>query len=419
MSHSSNRRFEIALEGAKALLVLAGYLPYAWFSPHIFMQGWRWVIVGVGLYLSLSMAARNLTRLSKLPLWGLTLWAAFDFGLWFISQKLGYWSSPITFPGILLCADVTTIGWKYRRGLVHWAPTAVLISLGPMLDPAFGTLPLRPGGEMFVKDYLMSQGMAPFAVYAFVRMAGHLREERERVARAYAETERAHRVAELANEQLREYARQVEDVAMLRERTRISREVHDTVAHAFTGVLVQLDAVKMLIDRSPQRAQETLDRVATHVSSSLSDIRRAVHALRPTELDRQQGLPALRELTRKFEMTTQVKTELTVAGVPAELPSAHELCLYRTMQEGLTNAFRHGHARHVRVALAYTPARVNLVITDDGQAAPTAKPGVGLVGIRERAEVLNGQVTAGPQPEGGYRLELLLPLTNEEGAPVA
>jgi signal transduction histidine kinase len=115
-----------------------------------------------------------------------------------------------------------------------------------------------------------------FFLYATVYMAGRMREEREAANRARKE-------AELANAALREYAQQVEELAVLRERNRVAREVHDTVAHGFTGIIMQLEAVTRLLKKSPEKAEQALLSVQDLARDSLGEIRRSVHALRPLQ----------------------------------------------------------------------------------------------------------------------------------------
>jgi signal transduction histidine kinase len=129
---------------------------------------------------------------------------------------------------------------------------------------------------------------------------------------------------------------------------------------------------------------------------------------------------ALQRLVEEFSSTTGVQADVVIEGIAVELPTGHDLCLYRTVQEGLTNAFRHGHATRARVRLRFLPDVLIAAVEDNGRTPPpNHKPGLGIVGLRERAEVLGGQVQAGAAPTGGFVLQLTLPLAQSGGVATA
>ncbi len=400
------RRFGPVVEISKLLMMIASYLPYAVLREAEAMGNARWLLVGIGAYLCVAMLVRNLALESRLPEWGRWVWLAFDYALWWFGQSLNHWDIPTLFAGFAMMADATLMGWRWLRGLIAYAMTGSLLMMGPFMAGA------REGRNFWVHWFVV---LAPamFLIYGMVYLACRMLEERD-------EANRARKEAELANAHLREYAGQVEDLAVLRERNRLAREVHDTVAHGFTGMIMQLEAVTRLMKKHPDQAEQALLAVQDQARDSLAEIRRSVHALRPLQMENRKGVAALKRLVEEYSGTTGVKTDLVVEGIPVELPAGHDLCLYRTAQEGLTNAFRHGRATRARLRVTFTPDAVIAIVEDNGRTLPPSyQPGLGIVGIRERAEVLGGKVQAGPAATGGFVLQLTLPLTQPGGAVTA
>lgn len=402
MQLNDSQPFRYGLEIAKLLVMLASYLPFALLKEADIMGADRWVLVGIGAYLCAAMLIRNLPRLDRLPSWVRVTWLSFDFALWWWSQSLNRWDTITLFSGFALMVDATMLGWGLLRGLVPFTLTGALLTLGPYMTGA------RTGRSFWV-NYVTVLFPSLILLYGMIYMVGRVREERQAA-------ERARREAELANAHLRELVAQVEEVAVLRERNRLAREVHDTVAHGFTGIIMQLEAISRLLQKSPEKALQALELVQDQARDSLAEIRRSVHALRPMQMEEGKGVAALQRLVDGFASTTGVKTDMVIEGLPVELPVGHELCLYRMVQEGLTNAFRHGHAGRARVRLRFEPGALVAAVEDDGTPPKASTPGLGIMGIRERAEALGGQVEAGASPTGGFVLQLTLPLTQTGGA---
>lgn len=401
MPHA-HRRFSHALEVSKLLVVAASYIPYAVVDKAKILGSDRWVVFGIGLYLTVALFMRNLTGIDRrIPTWAKWLWLAADFAAWWYSQALTHWSTGTLYPGLMLMADATMHGWERGRGVVPFMLTSGLISAGPLMIT-------DPVGRSWV-EYIAVMLPGYLFVYGLTYMAGRMSEEREEANRARTE-------AELANAHLRDYASQVEELAILRERNRVAREVHDTVAHGFTGMIMQLEWVTRIVRKSPEQSEEALLLIQEQARASLAEVRRSVHALRPLQMEERKGVAALQRLVDEFGSTTGVAADLVVDGLPVELPAGHDLCLYRTAQEGLTNAFRHGRASRARLRLQFSPQAVVLAIEDNGRTPPSAyKPGLGIVGIRERAQVLGGKVEAGAASTGGFVLQLTLPLSQSSG----
>jgi signal transduction histidine kinase len=241
-----------------------------------------------------------------------------------------------------------------------------------------------------------------------------------RERRARAEVERLAAELSKANRKLSEYALHAEELAITRERARLAHEIHDSVGHTLTALDVQLELLTRLPpSRSEQRRQAT-EQARALVKRGLTDVRRAVQALRPSALETFSLPEAVAALVADFERTTQTRAVWQVEGEITPLPSRLAVSLYRAAQEALTNVRRHApSAQQVKIRLRYRPETVVLSVENDGFAltlglSPTGRSeggGYGLHGLRDRAELLGGAFSAGPDTDGSFRLEMSLPVT--------
>ena len=213
---------------------------------------------------------------------------------------------------------------------------------------------------------------------------------------------------EKANTQLRAQAEQAEELATTRERNRLAREIHDGVGHYLTVINIQLEAARSLFEKDPTKAQQAVDKAARLSKEALEDVRRSVGTLR-TDDDR----PALPEALTRLVKDAGIEVDLTIAGESRRLSSAVEHALFRATQEGLTNVRKHAHANKTHVHLDLSQASiVSLTVIDDGKGPSTdaSSPGYGLRGMHERIELLGGKVSTVARPEGGFQLNVEVPL---------
>jgi signal transduction histidine kinase len=213
-------------------------------------------------------------------------------------------------------------------------------------------------------------------------------------------------------------------IAAAAERTRIARELHDIVSHSLSVVITLADAAAVVTRPGPTR--EAMTDVSEAGRQALTDMRAMLGVLRtdepPADLTPQPGLsqlPALIERVRATGLTVIQATE----GTPFPLSAAAGLSLYRIVQEALTNTIRHANARQARVTIRYDAPWVKVSVTDDGTGdlvlagghAPAGQGGHGIEGMRERAALHDGTITAGPAPGRGWAVQATLRL----GAPPA
>lgn len=233
----------------------------------------------------------------------------------------------------------------------------------------------------------------------------------------YARTRRAYLAAlvDRADRLEREQDQQAQ-LAAATERTRIAREVHDIVAHNIAVMIALAEGAAYTAPASTGQAVELMGQVSQTGRSALSDMRRLLGVLRePAQPERtpQPTLDDIEDLLATIR-TAGLPVRLTVTGQPYPLPAAAQLALYRMTQEALTNTLKHAPgAAGAQVRLTYLTGEVELEITDAGCPGAVNSPGTGhgIAGMRERAAVFGGKVTAGPRPGGGWRVHTVLPLS--------
>jgi signal transduction histidine kinase len=227
------------------------------------------------------------------------------------------------------------------------------------------------------------------------------------------EQERSLRLTRLAAE-LAEARAAATRAAVDDERARISRELHDAVAHTVSVMTMQAGVVRRrLSDRPAER--DALTQVEELGRRSVMEIRRVVGLLRPDDTDGLGPPPSLRRLDDLIAQVrgTGLDVRLIVVGEPADLPAGLDMSAYRVTQEALTNVLRHAHASAATVEVVYGADSLDLTVTDDGAGAttePGTSDGHGLVGMRERVGMFGGRLAAGPRDGGGYRVTASFPM---------
>jgi signal transduction histidine kinase len=211
--------------------------------------------------------------------------------------------------------------------------------------------------------------------------------------------------------------------AVREERARIARELHDVVADKVGLIVLQAGGARSVLATDPDRARMALEQVEETGRQTLTEMRQLVGILREDEgtgrqpLPRLERLPALVDETRAAGLAVELEVEGPVVGLPAGL----DLAVYRLIQEALTNVRKHAPTARVEVRLGYEPDRVRIEVSDDGgpsgavgDAGKTASGlGHGLIGMRERVQLYDGLMEAGPMPGRGFRVEAVLPLSVE------
>jgi signal transduction histidine kinase len=341
--------------------------------------------------LGLLAGIAQATPLLIAPRWPLIAWrvmAAGQFvGVLALTGKHLTWPWPVTgFIGLIVA--LILVANSYQRRI---SGAAGLITIAAMVLPA-ATLTHTP----FWAGVIIA-GIISIALIFGDALGG----------RYAAETS----LAAQAELRRRDLARQ----AVLEERARIARELHDVVAHHMSVIALQAEAAPYKIDGLPPAALETFSVIRGAARDALAETRRVVGLLRAdreaAERVPQPGLARLDELIARAERAG-LSVKSTILGMPRQLSAGVDLSAYRIVQEALSNASRYAPGSNMEVEVRYGDDRLCVTATDDGprSAPPEASGGGhGLVGMHERVTMLGGTLATGPRPSGGFQVRAELP----------
>jgi signal transduction histidine kinase len=214
--------------------------------------------------------------------------------------------------------------------------------------------------------------------------------------------------------------RDAAEAAIVEERARIARELHDVVAHAISVIVLQARGGRRLLDTEPEETRGALDTIEHTAQQALVEMRRLVGLLR--ESDEVLDLAPQPTLSQLDHLVAQVRAaglpvEVAIEGEPVELPPGVDLSAYRIVQEALTNALKHAGPTRARITLDFGTDGLDVDVADDGVGAGAGNGGsgggYGLAGIRERVAVVGGELDARPRPGGGFVVHARLPYASE------
>jgi signal transduction histidine kinase len=229
---------------------------------------------------------------------------------------------------------------------------------------------------------------------------------------ALRQTEIARRKNEELLEELTTVQRQLQDIAVTEERTRMAREMHDSLGHRLTVSIVQLEGAQRLIPTDPERAARMIGAMRDEMKEALAELRLTVSALRAPIVNNLPLDIALSTLSQTFQQYTGIPTHFSVSpGFPG-LPEPHRLALYRAAQEALTNIQRHAMAQNAWLELNADDQRITLVMEDDGKGIDHHQvngKSSGLLGLKERAAQLGGEMRLSERHGGGTQLIFTFP----------
>jgi signal transduction histidine kinase len=371
------------LRATPTLLLALLFLP-PWLEP---VLGRFYLAVGLslevlfssleGVYLFSDVSATRLSHLGLPP------------GA--ISQLM---DAPYVEPFFFLLIPLVLLAWGYgRRGALLGSTWAAALHLATglwVLSPDEYWLFFAQGTLRVILLYLV-----PFLVSILA--------ERERWQLAQLEA---------AHQRLRRYATTVEQLAISRERNRLARDLHDTLAHSLSALTVQLQALRTLLTNDPAAAVDCVDELSALARRGLEESREAIQALRTDPVQTMGLTHSLRDLLQAFQARTGLSTTLSLAGEEPDLTSAELLNLYLIAEEALTNIERHATAQRVTARLAFGFDRIDLTIRDDGAGFdPDAVPQdrFGLTGMHERAAMIGASLGVSSHPGGGTEVWCSLP----------
>jgi signal transduction histidine kinase len=213
----------------------------------------------------------------------------------------------------------------------------------------------------------------------------------------------------LANQQLAAQAAMMEQLAVSRERNRLARELHDTLAHSLSGTAVTLQAIHTLLKHDPEAAEDELHAAQSQIRDGLAEARRAIIALRASPLEELGLAEAVRQRAQAIQERANLAIHCTIDSLPL-LPVDVEQAVYRVVEEALLNAEKHAQASQVALSLTHESGWLTLRVKDDGVGfvvdAVLGNGRFGLMGMHERAELIQGQFTIHSTPGQGTTLEM-------------
>lgn len=338
------------------------------------------------------------------------------------SAQYGHLAIGFAFVALLLLVSGNFVGLVFAligastallppRATVAPVGIAVLMYLG-----ATGLLPIGTDLRSWSAAVgpLVSLATSVGIVYALTALI------RERIQREelFQELSTAHRELRDAHQRLRLSAAREADMATLRERNRLAREMHDSLGHALVSIAIKLEAAQYLYPVDAPRALAETTETTALVRSTMTDLRHSLAGLRPAPLEEHALGDALAELARSTEQRSGVQAICSVEARADSLDRAQQEAFYRVGQEALTNVAKHAHATHVAVSFTVQDALATLEVADNGVGLGAAERGgpdrYGLLGMRERVDALGGSLTLGPRPGGGTVLRASIPV--EAGA---
>ena len=260
----------------------------------------------------------------------------------------------------------------------------------------------------FTPDGLLSMLFFPLLLMvlgAVLKQFHRLARERERLV---DQLSRASAQLVEANIGLQDHVLRGEEQARNLERQRISRELHDTIGYTLMNIIALLKASVELAHHDLGRMNDFLQQGILQAQSGLADTRAALRALRSADTENPSIVRALDRLANAFR-DTHIKVSVHFSNVPWHFGGAIDAVIYRIVQEGITNAIRHGNATEIAVYLSLDAGEIAVTISDNGCGTGEMVEGIGLAGIRERLRDFDGAVSAG-NARGGFRLCARIPL---------
>ena len=303
-------------------------------------------------------------------------------------------AAPAVEPFFFLLIPLVLLAWGYgRQGALLGSTWASVLHVGISLG-------LLPEGDL--SRISVAQTVMRILLLYLVPLIVSILAERER--QQHTRMEKAHR-------RLRRHAAAMEQLAVSRERNRMARDLHDTLAHSLSALSVQLEALRTLMANDPGAARAAVDAVAELAKRGLEESRKAIQALRTGPVETLGLTGALRAAIEALQERTGVQASLGTAGEESLLTPEEAQVFYRIVEEAFSNIERHANAQRVDVRLDCGADRIDLVIRDDGAGFDPAEVELeryGLTGIRERAAMIGASVEVKSRPGGGTEVWCVL-----------
>lgn len=213
------------------------------------------------------------------------------------------------------------------------------------------------------------------------------------------------RMMDRANLELKSYIEVAEENAEIRERKRISREIHDTLGHALTGISAGIDAVLVLVDMDKESAKKQLHNLSEIVRQGIVDVRRSLNKMRPGALEELTLKASLQALIKPYTKIANLTIELDYQWGEVDFEKTTEIVIFRAIEEAITNSIRHGQAQHIWLKLTHDETHYYVAISDNGRGCQNIKYGFGLTQMQERLATIGGKVSY--QGDDGFKIKIM------------
>ncbi len=213
------------------------------------------------------------------------------------------------------------------------------------------------------------------------------------------------RMMDRANLELKSYIEVAEENAEIRERKRISREIHDTLGHALTGISAGIDAVLVLVDMDKESAKKQLHNLSEIVRQGIVDVRRSLNKMRPGALEELTLKASLQALIKPYTKIANLTIDLDYQWGEVDFEKTTEIVIFRAIEEAITNSIRHGQAQHIWLKLTHDETHYYVAISDNGRGCPNIKYGFGLTQMQERLATIGGKVSY--QGDDGFKIKIM------------
>ena len=303
-------------------------------------------------------------------------------------------AAPAVEPFFFLLIPLVLLAWGYgRQGALLGSTWASVLHVGISLG-------LLPEGDL--SRISVAQTLMRILLLYLVPLIVSILAERER--QQHTGLEKAHR-------RLRRHAAAMEQLAVSRERNRMARDLHDTLAHSLSALTVQLEALRTLMTNDPAAARQAVDGIAKLARHGLEESRHAIQALRSDPVETLGLTGALGETMQALQARTGVQANLSTAGEESHVTPEEAQALYRIAEEALSNVERHAKAQRVDVRLDFGADRIDLMVRDDGTGFDPEMVELeryGLTGMFERADMIGAEIDIKSNPESGSEVWCIL-----------
>ncbi|WP_057775337.1 sensor histidine kinase [Cytobacillus dafuensis] len=213
------------------------------------------------------------------------------------------------------------------------------------------------------------------------------------------------------NKDLEYYSKKIEELTIKEERNRVSQDLHDTVGHIFTSVITSLDALPFLYQADKKEAEKSIKEISDLARNGLNDVRKTIHHMSPT--NHQTLVESVKELIADFMKHTSTDIQLNVEGDVTEVGERIKLAIIRCIQEGLTNAKKHGQASFIKINISFKQEELIVLIEDNGNGCNELNIGFGLRSMKDRISALAGTVNFYFELNNGMRITCNIPMAKE------